>query len=70
MSAARKYAFVQTQVLFWTLFGVAAYLLFTNVGLAAGLILVVPMVAMQVWVLIALRRRYKRQFPHGRRHDG
>jgi uncharacterized membrane protein len=67
MSGARKYAFVQREVLFWVLFGVAAYLLCTNLGIAAGLILIVPTLAMWTWVLIVLRRRYKRQFPHGRR---
>jgi hypothetical protein len=69
LSGARKYVFVQSQVLFWVLFGVVVYLVFTNLGLAAGLILVVPVLAMWAWILIAMRRRYKRQFPQGRRHD-
>jgi hypothetical protein len=70
MSGARKYAFVQSQVLFWVLFLVAAYLLFSHVGLVAGLLLVVPMLLMLAWVLTVMRRRYKRQFPNGRPQQG
>lgn len=66
MSGARKYAFIQSQVLFWVLFGFAAYLVFTNLGLIAGLILVVPVLVVLTWTLIVMRRRYKRQFPNGR----
>lgn len=69
MSGGRRYAFIQSQVLFWVLFGVAAYLVFANLGLAAGLVLVVPMLLLVIWTLIVMRRRYKRQFPTGRRID-
>jgi uncharacterized membrane protein len=69
MSGARKYAFIQSQVLFWGLYAVAAYLVFTNFGLAAGLVLVVPMLLQLTWIVIVMRRRYKRQFPNGRRRD-
>jgi hypothetical protein len=69
MSGARKYALVQSQILFWGLLGVAAYLIFTNVGLAAGLFLVVPTLLVSTWMVIVMRRRYKRQFPNGRRRD-
>jgi hypothetical protein len=66
MSGARKYAFVQSQVLTWGLFGVASYFVFTRVGAGAGLILVVPMLLLLAWALVVMRRRYKRQFPNGR----
>jgi Flp pilus assembly protein TadB len=69
MSGARKYAFIQSQALFWGSYAVAAYLVFTNFGLAAGLVLVVPMLLLLTWIVIVMRRRYKRQFPNGRRRD-
>jgi hypothetical protein len=66
MSGARKYAFIQSQVLFWVLFGVVAYLMTTNLELAVGLILIVPTLVGCTCTLVVMRRRYKRQFPNGR----
>jgi hypothetical protein len=60
----------QSQVLSWVLFGVVAYLVTTNLGLAAGLILIVPTLVGFTWTLVVMRRRYKRQFPNGRPRDG
>jgi hypothetical protein len=70
MSGAPKYSFIQSQVLFWVLFGVVAYLVTTNLGLAAGLILIVPTLVGFTWMLVVMRRRYTRQFPNGRARDG
>jgi hypothetical protein len=36
MSRAHKYAFIQTQVLFWALYIVAIYLVATNVGVTTA----------------------------------
>jgi hypothetical protein len=49
------------------LFGVVAYVFFTKLGLAAGLLVVIPTSLLMAWTLIVMRRRYKRQFPNGRR---
>jgi Flp pilus assembly protein TadB len=69
MSRARKYVFVQSQALFWGLFVVAAYLVFKYGGLGPGVLLVVPTLLVVTWTLLVMRRRYKRQFPNGRRPE-
>lgn len=61
MSGAEKYAFIQSQVLFWALYGIAFYLVATNLGfVTAAFVFGGGIVVAAVGTIFGLRLRRRR----------